>query len=76
MISLSVMKTKIAVVIPNWNGEESLPSCLDSLLSQSYHAEIVVVENGSTDGSIELLESKYPNVTTLLQKKNLMFCQK
>lgn len=73
MISLSVMKTKIAVVIPNWNGEESLSSCLDSLLSQSYPSEIIVVENGSTDDSIELLESKYPNVTTLLQEKNLGF---
>lgn len=67
------MKTKIAVVIPNWNGKESLPDCLDSLLSQTQRADIIVVENGSTDGSAELLASKYPNIITLIQKKNLGF---
>ena len=64
---------KVAVVIPNWNGEKSLGACLDSLLSQSYKANIIAVENGSVDGSLNLLQTKYPQVTTLVQPKNLGF---
>ena len=64
---------KVAVVIPNWNGEKSLGACLDSLLAQSYKANIIVVENGSVDGSLKLLQTKYPQVTALAQPKNLGF---
>lgn len=64
---------KIAVVIPNWNGKEVIPACIDSLLAQSQTADIIVVENGSTDGSIELLQQQYPNIILLLQPKNLGF---
>lgn len=62
-----------AIVIPNWNGKEDLPACLDSLLQQTVPCEIIVVENGSTDGSLELLKDHYPKVTVLPQKKNLGF---
>ncbi len=64
---------KTAVIIPNWNGKDDLPACLDSLLAQSLAAEIIVVENGSVDGSIELIESQYPSVTLLKQPVNLGF---
>lgn len=64
---------KVAVVIPNWNGRESLGDCLDSLLNQTLRAEIVVVENGSIDGSLDLLEAEYPQVTVLPQTHNLGF---
>ena len=64
---------KVAVVVPNWNGEKSLAACLDSLLSQSYEAKIIVVENGSTDGSSKLLQTKYQQVMVLSQPKNLGF---
>ena len=64
---------KIAIVVPNWNGEQELPACLDSLRSQSMNSSIIVVENGSVDGSVELLESEYPDVTLLKQPKNLGF---
>lgn len=54
---------RVSVVIPNWNGKRFLNGCLDSLLAQSYpDVEIVVVDNGSRDGSIELLQSAYPQV--------------
>ena len=66
---------KIAVIIPNWNGKEVLRDCLDSLLLQSYpELEIVVVDNGSTDGSRELLSRGYPEVRKLWLKKNTGFC--
>lgn len=66
----------VAVVIVNLNGAEHLRSCLDSLLVQDYPAElldILVVDNGSTDGSLELLARDYPNVRVLPQGTNTGF---
>lgn len=64
---------KTAIVVPNWNGAEDLPACLDSLAAQTEPADIVVVDNGSSDNSVSLLESKYPNVKLLRNRKNLGF---
>jgi GT2 family glycosyltransferase len=51
----------ISVIIVNWNGKQYLPACLDSLLEQSCtDFETIVVDNGSCDGSLELLHSSYP----------------
>jgi GT2 family glycosyltransferase len=64
---------KVSVVIPNWNGAEELPACLDSLLSQSLKPDIIVVENGSTDESLELLDKEYHAVEVVVLPKNLGF---
>lgn len=64
---------KVTVVVPNWNGRKDLPSCLDSLLSQTLKPRIVVVENGSVDGSLEVLYNKYPSVEVIVHKKNKGF---
>lgn len=45
----------IAVVIPNWNSVGLLARCLDSLAAQDSTFELLVVDNGSTDGSVEYL---------------------
>jgi len=63
----------IAVVIPNWNGKDTLGACLDSLLQQTLEHQIIVVENGSTDGSLEFLRQKYPQVQLVVNQKNLGF---
>ncbi len=53
----------VSVVIPNWNGKRFLAGCLDSLATQSYpQIEIVVVDNGSADGSVEFLQEQYAHV--------------
>lgn len=61
---------KVYLVVLNWNGADFIEECLDSLIKQSYPNEIVVVDNGSTDGSRELVERKYPNIHLLSEKKN------
>jgi GT2 family glycosyltransferase len=61
-----------SVVIPNWNGAHHLPTCLESLRNQTYpRVEIVLVDNGSTDGSQALVAEGYPEVQLLALDTNL-----
>ncbi len=62
--------SKVAVIVPNWNGVDELAECLDSLLAQTYEARIIVVDNGSVDGSLDLL-SKYSSIELIKHTKNL-----
>lgn len=65
---------KVTVVIPNYNGIKYLAACLDSLRCQtSKDFSILVVDNGSTDGSFELL-SDYPEVKSIRFEENHGFC--
>lgn len=65
---------QVTVVIPTWNGRALLPACLDALLRQTRPpAEIVVVDNGSEDGTAELLCSAYPEVRVVSFPRNRGF---
>ena len=62
----------VSVVIPNWNGAHHLPVCLDALRAQTYpHIEVLLVDNGSTDGSQSLVSERYPEVRLLALERNL-----
>lgn len=63
---------KIAVVVPNWNGADHLAACVDSLLAQSLPCRVIVVDNGSVDGSLKLLE-KYSDIEVILHDENKGF---
>ncbi len=64
----------VSIVIPNWNGKKFLTGCLDSLAQQTYgNVEIIVVDNGSKDGSVEFLERNYPQVKLVLFPTNTGF---
>jgi GT2 family glycosyltransferase len=55
---------KVAVVIPSWNSLELLPACLESVRAQALPLELIVVDNGSTDGSVEYLQAGgIPHIT-------------
>jgi hypothetical protein len=62
-----------SVIIPNWNGRELLPICLDSLRQQSMSAEVIVVDDGSTDGSAGLVQQRYPEVRLIELGENRGF---
>lgn len=65
---------KVSVVIPNFNGKNIVGNAIDSLLLQSIPVEIIVVENGSSDGSEGFLRRKYADsITLLINKTNLGF---
>lgn len=56
----------LEIIIPNWNGKEMLRHCLTSLTQQSFTGfRVIVVDNGSTDGSVEMLKKDYPFVKLL-----------
>jgi GT2 family glycosyltransferase len=65
---------KCVAVILSWNTVEITPLAIDSLLSQSKLPTILVVDNGSKDGTFEILESKYgEKIEIIRNKKNLGF---
>jgi GT2 family glycosyltransferase len=59
---------RVAIVIPSWNSAELLPRCLDSLVGQG-EVELVVVDNGSEDGSVELLRRRGIDPVTLPENR-------
>jgi GT2 family glycosyltransferase len=65
---------KTAVVILNYNGEDFLAKFLPSVISHSTEAEIFVVDNGSTDGSLSLLQKNFSSVKVIALDKNYGFC--
>jgi hypothetical protein len=62
-----------AVYIPNFNGAERVGRSLRSLREQSRELPVVVVDNGSTDGSAELIRTEFPEVKLLELGENLGF---
>ncbi len=70
---------KVAVVILNWNGEQMLRQFLPSVVEHSVlpgalgEAVVYVADNGSTDGSLALLEAEFPTVRTIVFEENYGF---
>ena len=69
------MKTKISVIVPVYNVEEYLPTCLDSLINQTLKDIIIYcVNDGSTDASLQILEeyAKKDSRIVVINKKNVV----
>jgi GT2 family glycosyltransferase len=65
---------RVTVVIPNWNGERFLEICLGSLRTQTFRDfETVLVDNGSSDGSVAFVEENFPEVRVVRLPENLGF---
>lgn len=71
MLGVSIMK--ICIVIPNWNGADWISESLVSLQKQTYPADIIVVDNGSVDNSIQLIRKKFPKVRLIELPENTGF---
>ena len=68
---------KIIFIIVNWNGREKIGRCLRSLATHlhSFNYKILVVDNGSTDGSSEFIKEQFPEVILLINKQNLGYAR-
>lgn len=69
------MTARVRAVVVTWNGAHLLGPCLASVLAQEADAEleVLVVDNGSTDGTLELLRSAFPQVGVLALGRNTGF---
>ncbi len=66
--------TGFDIVIPNWNGRHMLEICLPSLYNQRFdNFTVIVVDNGSTDGSADYLRNNYPQVEVVELQENCGF---
>lgn len=70
------MNPLVSIIILNWNGMEYLKKCLDAVLGQDYkNLLVIVVDNGSTDGSIEFINKNYRGVKTISLGRNHGFAE-
>jgi GT2 family glycosyltransferase len=66
---------EISVIVLNWNGKHFLETCLLSLRRQTFRDfEVIVVDNGSEDGSAEYVLDQFPEVRLLRLERNVGFC--
>lgn len=68
---------RITIIIPNYNGIKFIKGCLDALLCQEAGTpdfRILMVDNGSDDGSLELVRKEFPWVSVIALPSNTGFC--
>lgn len=67
---------KVSIIVLNWNGKEDTIECLESLKKITYpNYEIILVDNGSTDGSPEIFKKMYPEIRIIENEKNLGYAE-
>lgn len=66
---------KVTIVIPNYNGMRYLPDCLASIQAQEYPAHVLIVDNGSQDGSAAWIKETYPDTEIICLAENTGFCR-
>lgn len=64
---------KVLVIIVTYNGLKWLDRCLTSVRNSSLPADIFVVDNGSTDGSVDFIRSSFPEAKLIVAERNLGF---
>jgi hypothetical protein len=66
----------LSVVVVNWNSRDDLRACLDSLRRQTHpELEVIVVDNGSADGSAEMVRTEFQECLLLAEAENLGFAE-
>ena len=65
----------VAIAILNWNGKNWLEKFLPSVISHSIEAEIFVIDNASTDDSVQFLKSNFPSVKIIQNNSNSGFAK-
>ncbi|MEM4648244.1 MAG: glycosyltransferase family 2 protein [Candidatus Pacearchaeota archaeon] len=67
---------KVSILILNYNGLRWLPACLSSVAKTDYpNLEVCLIDNGSTDGSVNYVQKNFPWVKIMLNSKNLGFAE-
>ena len=67
---------RISLIILNWDGAELIRDCLESVAAQDFtNFETIVVDNGSTDGSADIVAREFPSVHLIRNSENTGFCR-
>ncbi len=70
------MFASVSIIVVNWNGRHHLQLCLSSIFAQTYpNFEIILVDNGSTDGSQALVREQFPDVRLIALRENVGFAR-
>lgn len=71
------MKADVAIIIVSYNSEDHIGDCLESVFAQRAEVkqQVIVVDNDSKDGTVELIKSRFPEVELILPGKNLGFAK-
>ena len=68
--------TKVAIILLNWNGKNDTIECLESIKQITYpNFEILLVDNGSTDGSVKYFSEQYPDIEIIDNKNNMGYAE-
>ena len=61
----------VSIIIPHWNGIETLSECIDSLLKSTFESyEVIVVDNASSDGSQGWIKESHPHIKLVENDQN------
>ncbi|MCD4653176.1 glycosyltransferase, partial [bacterium] len=72
-----ISRSRLTVIVLSYNGLEHLPACLESVRNQSVSDfQLVIVDNGSSDGSIEYIRHEFPEAHLIALDENQKFYQK
>ena len=69
------MNNTVAVVIINWNGQKLLKRFLPSVINFSEEAKIYIIDNFSTDNSIQFVNKNYPKIKIINLNKNYGYAE-
>ena len=71
-----VSEPTVSIIVINWNGERFLSRCLEAIREQTYpDIELFVIDNASSDGSVDLIKGDFPDVRLVENGANLGFCR-
>jgi len=70
---MNIINKKIIIIIVNWNKKDDLRRCLGRLTHINYQGplDILVIDNASTDGSVEMLKKEFPSVKVIVNRENI-----
>lgn len=67
---------RVSIIVVNWNGMAYLPVCFASVMKQTYrNFSVVMVDNGSTDGSVQYVKDNFPTVQLVCVPRNVGFAE-
>ena len=72
---MSVLEEQLSLVIVSWNTCDKLSDCLSSIKKHLSKSEVIVVDNGSTDGTQERVARDFPDVALIQSPENVGFAR-